>query len=170
MSHTAITRLTGHSNTIKSVLPGTLQLPVETAVQIYQGAIVAIDLASGVVPGYATPALDQTYLLPIGIAENDAPPLVGGVTALTGAVTGTYSVNVTPFAVQPLVEVNYGASGNVDAAAADVGKYVYLSNDNCVDLVGVTSNDICFGRIVQVVSVSRVVVDTRMTAAMTTTL
>lgn len=156
-----ISALSANSNTIKAVLPGTIQLPVATAVQIYQGAIVSIDISG--TPGYAEPGSDTASTVPYGIAENMAPPSGVG----TAGASGTYSVNVTPFTVQPLVEVNYGSAG-ASAVTADIGKYVYLANDNCVDLHGVTSNDICLGKIVQIVSTSRVVVDTRIVAALVT--
>lgn len=154
-----ISALSANSNTLKAVLPGTLQLPVKTGVQIYQGAIVCIDTSTG----YAVPGSDTASLVPVGIAESQSPPAGVG----TAGGSGTYSVNVTPFAVQPLVEVNYGSAG-ASATAATVGAYVYLANDNCVDLHGVTSNDCVLGKVVQFVSASRVVVDTLKVAALVT--
>lgn len=154
-----ISALSANSTTLKAVLPGTLQLPVKTGVQIYQGAIVCIDTTTG----YAVPGSDTASLVPVGIAESQSPPAGVG----TAGASGTYSVNVTPFAVQPLVEVNYGSAG-ASATAATVGAYVYLANDNCVDLHGVTSNDICLGKVVQFVSASRVVVDTLKVSALVT--
>lgn len=146
-----ISALSANSTTIKKVLPGTIQMPVKTGVQIYQGSIVCIDTSTG----YVVPGSDTANLVPVGYAESMSPPSGVG----TSGASGTYSVNVTPFSTSPIWEFNYGAAG-ASAVAADVGKYVYLSNDNCVDLVGVPSNDICIGRIIQLVSTSRVVVDT----------
>jgi hypothetical protein len=148
-----MTALTAESSTIKAVLPGTILMPLATAVRCWKGGIVSIDNTG--TPGYVEPASDTAGTTPYGIAESTAPP--AGVS--TAGASGTYSVVVTPFTVQPVIELNYGAG---DADQADVGQFVYITDDNTCDLVGVPTNDIILGMIIEVISVTRVVVDTRL--------
>lgn len=111
----------------------------QAAVKIYKGSLVAFNTA-----GYATGAADTSGFTFAGIAYETVDNSAGAAGAL--------SIRVKRRGV---VELNFTAS----AVQANVGLPVYMSDDNTVALVATTTNDVLVGRIVALVSTTKVRVD-----------
>ncbi len=108
---------------------------------IYEGALVAINAA-----GYAVNAGDDASAVVVGVADESVDNSAGSNGSLSIKVrrTGVFTFNAA-----------------WSAAQADVNTLVYASDNQSVDLVGTTTNDVLVGRVVEVVSSSKVRVDIR---------
>ncbi len=111
-----------------------LSVPVKADAVIYKGALVC---SSG---GYALPGADTSGFRFCGVALEHADN--------TGGANGAAQVRVWQSGVFPVSKPS--------AAASDVGAEVAVVNDQTVDLLSVTTNDVACGRIVRVLSSSEV--------------
>ncbi len=109
--------------------------------EIFEGALVAINAA-----GYAVNGGDDANAVIVGIADESVDNSAGSNGSLSIKVrrTGVFTFNAA-----------------WSAAQADVNTLVYASDNQSVDLVGTTTNDVLVGRVVEVVSSSKVRVDIR---------
>ena len=111
------------------------------AEDIYEGALVAINAA-----GYAVNAGDDASAVVVGVADT---------TALNaGGAAGAKEINVRRSGVFSFV-------AGWSAAQADVNTLVYAVDNQTVDLAATTTNDVLVGRVVEVLSSSKVRVDIR---------
>jgi len=112
-----------------------LSYPVKASTKIVEGALVNLT------GGYATNATDTASDIFVGVADETADNSAV-------AVDGNIRVKVVPKGV---IEVVAGFS----AAATDCGVKVYAMDNQTVGLAATTTNDILVGRIVEVVSASK---------------
>lgn len=108
---------------------------------IYEGALVAINAA-----GYAVNAGDDANAVVVGVADETKDN--------SGGSAGDEYIKVRRSGVFTFVAA-------WSAAQADVNTLVYASDNQSVDLVGTTTNDVLVGRVVEVLSSSKVRVDIR---------
>jgi len=109
--------------------------------EIFEGALVAINAA-----GYAVNGGDDANAVVVGIADESVDNSAGS--------NGSLSIKVRRSGV-----FTFNAAWS--AAQADVNTLVYASDNQSVDLVGTTTNDVLVGRVVEVLSSSKVRVDIR---------
>ena len=114
---------------------------LQGAENIYEGALVAINAA-----GYAVNAGDDANTVVVGVADETVDN--------SGGSAGDTSIKVRRTGVFTFVAA-------WSAAQSDVNTLVYASDNQSVDLVGTTTNDVLVGRIVEVLSSSKVRVDIR---------
>lgn len=113
----------------------------QAAVKIWEGALVSVNAA-----GYVTNATDTTAEVVVGVADQTVDNSAGAA--------GDLSIKVRRTGVYNFV---FGGTATI----ADVNTLVYAVDNQTVDLVGVTTNDILVGRIVEVVTATKVRVDIR---------
>ena len=118
--------------------------PIKASTTLYVGALVAIDAT-----GFAVNGADTAGLIHVGIAQNNGHSLDN-----SGGSSGDLNVSVDNSS-DFLIE--FGGT----ATQADVGVLAYAVNNDSVDLVGVTTNDILVGRIVEFVDATHVWVNQR---------
>lgn len=106
------------------------------AVRLYEGTLISLNTS-----GYATNASDTANEKFVGVARKEVDNSAGAA--------GDKDVLVWASGV---VEVAAGWS----AAQGDVGKQVYASDNQTVNLAANLTNDVLVGRIVEVVSASKV--------------
>lgn len=111
------------------------------AEKIPEGALVMINAA-----GYAVNAADTSGGIFAGVAEETVDN--------SGGSAGDKSIKVRRNGVYTVV---FGGTATI----ADVNTLVYVVDNQTVDLVGVTTNDVLVGRIVEFISASKVRVDIR---------
>lgn len=109
------------------------------AEKIYEGAMVAANAA-----GFAVNAGDDANAVFVGVAEETVDNSAGAA--------GDKEIKVLRRGV---IEV----SANHTAAQTDVGLLAYAEDNQTIDLVGNTTNDVVVGRIVEFISTSKVRVD-----------
>ena len=114
---------------------------LQGAENIYEGALVAINAA-----GYAVNAGDDASAVVVGVADETVDNSAGAA--------GDTSIKVRRSGVFNFV-------ANWSAAQADVNTLVYAVDNQTVDLAANTTNDILVGRVVEVISSSKVRVDIR---------
>lgn len=109
--------------------------------EIFEGALVAINAA-----GYAVNGGDDANAVIVGVADESVDNSAGSNGSLSIKVrrTGVFTFNAA-----------------WSAAQADVNTLVYASDNQSVDLAATTTNDVLVGRVVEVVSSSKVRVDIR---------
>ena len=114
---------------------------LQGAEAIYEGALVAVNAA-----GYAVNAGDDANAVVVGVADESVDNSAGaaGDTSIKVRRTGVFSF-VAGFS----------------AAQSDVNSLAYASDNQTVDLAANLTNDVLVGRIVEVVSSSKVRVDIR---------
>jgi hypothetical protein len=110
-----------------------------SAVKLFKGSIVANNAS-----GYAAKGADTASFTLAGIAYETIDNSAGS--------NGSQNIRVWR---QGVFELNFTAT----ATQADVGKLVYMSDDNTVALAATTTNDVAVGRIVQFVSATKVRVE-----------
>lgn len=108
---------------------------------IYEGALVAINAA-----GYAVNAGDDASAVVVGVADESVDN--------SGGSAGDKSIKVRRSGVFTFV-------AGWSAAQADVNTLVYAVDNQTVDLAATTTNDVLVGRVVEVLSSSKVRVDIR---------
>ena len=108
---------------------------------IYEGSLVAIDSSTG----YALAGADTSGYQFVGVAAEKVDN--------SGGSAGDKTVRVWQTGV---FDFTYGAGGG---AQAIVGELVYITDDQSVDLVAITNNDVAVGTIVELVSATSVKVD-----------
>ena len=108
---------------------------------IFEGALVAINAA-----GFAVNAGDDASTVVVGVADNSVDNSGGsaGDTEILVRRTGVFTFNTA-----------------YTAAQTDVNNLATASDNQTVDLAANTTNDIVVGRIVEVLSTSKVRVDIR---------
>lgn len=111
------------------------------AEKIPEGALVMINAA-----GYAVNATDTAGGVLAGVADETVDNSAGSV--------GDKSIKVRRTGVFNVV---FGGTATI----ADVNTLVYVVDNQTVDLVGVTTNDVLVGRIVEFVTATKVRVDIR---------
>lgn len=111
------------------------------AESIFEGALVAINAA-----GYAVNAGDDASAVVVGVADNSVDNSAGAA--------GDEYIKVRRSGVFTFV-------AGFSAAQADVNTLCYASDNQTVDLAGNLTNDVLVGRIVEVLSASKVRVDIR---------
>jgi len=111
------------------------------AEKIPEGALVMVNAA-----GYAVNATDTAGGVLVGVADETVDNSAGSV--------GDKSIKVRRTGVYTVV---FGGTATI----ADVNTLVYVVDNQTVDLVGVTSNDVLVGRIVEFVTATKVRVDIR---------
>ena len=114
---------------------------LQGAESIFEGALVAINAA-----GYAVNGGDDANAVIVGVADESVDN--------SGGNAGDKSIKVRRSGVFTFVAA-------WSAAQADVNTLVYASDNQSVDLVGTTTNDVLVGRVVEVLSSSKVRVDIR---------
>lgn len=114
---------------------------LQGAESIFEGALVAINAA-----GYAVNAGDDANAVVVGVADESVDN--------SGGAAGDTSIKVRRSGVFTFVAA-------WSAAQADVNTLVYAVDNQSVDLVGTTTNDVLVGRVVEVLSSSKVRVDIR---------
>lgn len=109
--------------------------------EIFEGALVAINAA-----GYAVNGGDDANAVIVGVADESVDNSAGSNGSLSIKVrrTGVYTFNSA-----------------FSAAQSDVNTVVTCSDNQTVDVAGTTTNDIVVGRVVEVLSSSKVRVDIR---------
>lgn len=105
------------------------------AIKVFEGGLISITTTTG----YAGKAGDDANTVFAGVADETVDNSAGSA--------GDKSV---PVRVGEVVKLAAGFT----ATQAHVGTEVYLSDDQTVDLVGTTTNDVYAGRIVEFVSSS----------------
>lgn len=115
-----------------------LNLPM-SAVKLWKGSIVANNTT-----GYAAKAVDTSGFTLGGVAFETVDNSAGAA--------GDKYIRVWRKGV---FELNFSGT----ATQADVGKAVYMSDDNTVALAATTTNDVLVGRIVEFVSATKVRVE-----------
>lgn len=116
-----------------------LPFKVEEATKIIEGALVAINAA-----GYAVNATDTASEVVVGICDETVDN--------TSGADGDEYVKVRTHGVHEFV-------ARFSAAQTNVGDLAYAFDNQTVDLAANLTNDILVGRIVEVVSASKVRVD-----------
>lgn len=111
------------------------------AEKIPEGALVMVNAA-----GYAVNATDTAGGVFVGVADETVDNSAGSV--------GDKSIKVRRTGVYTVV---FGGTATI----ADVNTLVYVVDNQTVDLVGVTTNDVLVGRIVEFVTATKVRVDIR---------
>ncbi|MCC6483819.1 MAG: hypothetical protein IT209_03140 [Armatimonadetes bacterium] len=111
-----------------------LSVPVKGNKVIFKGALVCSSA------GFATPGSDTNGLRFCGVALESADN--------TGGPDGALSVRIWQSGVFPVSKPS--------ATASDIGAEVAVVDDQTVDLLSVTTNDVKCGRIVRVLSSSEV--------------
>lgn len=111
------------------------------AEKIPEGALVMVNAA-----GYAVNATDTAGGVVVGVADETVDNSAGSV--------GDKSIKVRRSGVFTFVFAG-------TATIADVNTLVYVTDNQTVDLVGVTTNDVLVGRILEFVSATKVRVDIR---------
>ena len=96
--------------------------------------------------GYAVNATDTAGGVVVGVADETVDNSAGSV--------GDLSIKVRRTGVFTFVFAG-------TATIADVNTLVYVTDNQTVDLVGVTTNDVLVGRILEFVSATKVRVDIR---------
>lgn len=114
---------------------------LQGAESIFEGALVAINAA-----GYAVNAGDDANAVVIGVADESVDN--------SGGAAGDLSIKVRRSGVFTFVAA-------WSAAQADVNTLVYAVDNQSVDLAATTTNDVLVGRVVEVLSSSKVRVDIR---------
>lgn len=109
--------------------------------EVFEGALVAINAA-----GYAVNAGDDANAVVVGVADQSVDN--------SGGSAGDKEIQVRRSGVFTFV-------ANFSAAQADVNTLCYAVDNQTVDLAANTTNDILVGRIVEVLSSSKVRVDIR---------
>lgn len=109
--------------------------------EIFEGALVAINAA-----GYAVNAGDDANAVVVGIADESVDN--------SGGSAGDKEIQVRRSGVFTFV-------AGWSAAQADVNTLVYAVDNQTVDLAATTANDVLVGRVVEVLSSSKVRVDIR---------
>lgn len=111
------------------------------AEKIPEGALVSINAA-----GYAVNATDAANDVFVGVADETVDNSAGaaGATRIKVRRNGVYNVV-------------FGGTATI----ADVNTLVYVVDNQTVDLIGVTTNDVLVGRIVEFISATKVRVDIR---------
>lgn len=114
---------------------------LQGAEKIVEGAIVTINAA-----GYAINGGDDANTVFAGVADETVDNSAGnaGDTTIKVRRTGVFTFTAA-----------------FSAAQSDVNTLAYISDNQSVDLVGTTTNDVLVGRIVEVISSSKVRVDIR---------
>ena len=136
-----MTALAADRTDLASKVYSVLSIPVKGSTTIYKNAAVCVDAN-----GLAVPASDTSGLQPVGYAREQA--------ANAGA-DSAINVNVVPPSIDRYL--TFKASSAVQAWVGDLLSYV---DDQTVAAAGTTTNDICAGRCVEVISSTLVVVDT----------
>jgi len=113
----------------------------QAAVKIWEGSLVSVNAA-----GYVTSATDTASEVVVGVADETVDNSAGSA--------GDKSIKVRRTGVYNFV---FGGTATI----ADVNTLVYAVDNQTVDLVGVTTNDILVGRIVEFVTATKVRVDIR---------
>lgn len=111
-----------------------LSYPVAASTDLQEGALVALN------GGYAVDAADTASLQFVGVCDTEADNSTGA--------DGDIRVKVSTYGV---IDV----AANFSAAATDCGAKVYAIDNQTVDLAANTTNDVLVGRIVEVVSASK---------------
>jgi len=126
--------LTADRNTEYS-LGDTLALPVKASTTIYAGALVCVDST-----GYAVPAGDTAGHSFVGVATAQADNANGSAGDVSVIVRrkGRYMLDYAGTATQ-----------------ADVGAKVYVADDQTIDLIADTTNDILVGIIARMEASSK---------------
>ena len=114
---------------------------LQGAESIFEGALVAINAA-----GYAVNAGDDANAVIVGVADETVDN--------SGGAAGDLSIKVRRSGVFTFVAA-------WSAAQADVNTLVYAVDNQSVDLAATTTNDVLVGRVVEVLSSSKVRVDIR---------
>lgn len=114
---------------------------LQGAESIFEGALVAINAA-----GYAVNAGDDASTVIVGVADESVDN--------SGGAAGDLSIKVRRSGV-------FTFNSAFSAAQADVNTVVTCSDNQTVDVAGTTTNDIVVGRVVEVLSSSKVRVDIR---------
>ena len=114
---------------------------LQGAESIFEGALVAINAA-----GYAVNAGDDANAVIVGVADESVDN--------SGGAAGDLSIKVRRSGVFTFVAA-------WSAAQADVNTLVYAVDNQSVDLAATTTNDVLVGRVVEVLSSSKVRVDIR---------
>lgn len=112
-----------------------LSYPVAASTKLIEGALVALNTSGVLVNGADTASFKF-----VGVLDETADNSSGSAGDVRGKVW-TYGV----------IDV----AANFSAAAGDCGKQVYLVDNQTVDLAANTTNDVLVGRIVEVVSASK---------------
>jgi hypothetical protein len=116
-----------------------ISVPLKAAAgKIYKGGLVMVVEATGL----AEPAADTASTWCVGIAQDTVDNSAGAASALS-----------VPVAMSGVVDMNTSGSS---VLAAWVGLDVYITDDNHVDLVGTTSNDIKVGKCVGIISTTKI--------------
>lgn len=110
-----------------------------SAVKVFKGSLLANNTA-----GYAAKAADTSGFTLAGIAHEQVDNSAGAAGDKTVRVYRT-----------GIVELNFSGT----ATQADVGKVVYMVDDNTVGLAATTTNDVIVGRIVSFVTATKVRVE-----------
>lgn len=110
---------------------------VAASTTIPEGALVSINAG-----GYAVNATDTTAEVVVGVADE----------TIVNVTAGDKSIKVRRNGVFTFV---FGGTATI----ADVNTLVYVVDNQTVDLVGVTTNDVLVGRIVEFVTATKVRVD-----------
>lgn len=119
-----------------------LSIPMQAAKACWQYTEVCVDAN-----GLAQMAADTAGLIHLGYALETADNSAGAASAI--------SVKVIPNPLDRYREFNASS-----ALQAWVGDLVSFVDDNTVALPATTTNDICAGRVVKLISASKVLVDT----------
>jgi hypothetical protein len=109
--------------------------------EIFEGALVAVNAA-----GYAVNAGDDANAVVVGVADESKDN--------SGGSNGDQYIKVRRTGVFTFV-------AGFSAAQADVNTLCYATDNQTVDLAATTTNDVLVGRIVEVLSSSKVRVDIR---------
>lgn len=112
-----------------------MHFQVAAATKIYEGSLVSVNSA-----GYAIPSGDNSGDVFVGVASK-------GVDNTSGAA-GAVEVEVYTYGVIDVVS-------NFSAAQTNVTDLAYVVDSQTVDLAAVTTNDVKVGRIVEVISTSK---------------
>lgn len=114
--------------------------------KIPEGALVATNAA-----GYAVNATDTTANIVMGVADETVD---NSSTASPAGANGLRRIKVRRTGVFTFV---FGGTATI----ANVNDLVYAVDNQTVDLIGVTANDMVVGRIVEFISATKVRVDIR---------
>lgn len=112
-----------------------LSYPVLNGVKLVEGSLISTNAA-----GYAVASSDTTAHDFVGVCDETIDN--------TNGTAGAVRVKVWTYGVIDLV-------ANFAAVAADVGTLVYVVDNQTVDKAAITTNDVLVGRIVEVVSASK---------------
>jgi hypothetical protein len=115
-----------------------VQYPVSN-VKLFKGSIVAVNTS-----GYAVKGVDTASFFLAGVAYEQVDNSAGSA--------GDKKIRVWR---KGIFEFNFSGT----ASQADVGKSVYMVDDNTVALAATTTNDVLVGRITEFVTASKVRVE-----------